>query len=243
MKDDIREDGERLILHFESLGDNWFEGIIEHFGRELIYSQGMPEFDNCKEYFNIIINLANYLPFPDSYLLCFRVREMPKQIQILHFMTMATMYHQSIRELRYMFEAIIQAYYIDKEHPITSIDCKLEILKEIDRMVGSRLIDSTDLKRKNELKTLYGELSGYIHSSHLKVAPVFENNEHYQNTFFGYNERMFKKSTYLTKKTIDAIIYIILSFDKDLITEINTNQYLYETLSNFELTKHILKEV
>lgn len=76
-------------------------------------------------------------------------------------------YHQAIRELRFILDSIIQAYYVDKMHPDSEMSCKLEIVKEIENWrYGTRLIEETDLGHKEDLKRLYKELSEYVHSSY-----------------------------------------------------------------------------
>lgn len=119
-----------------------------------------------------------YLDYAEAnILLAFRYIELQKHLQILNFNILSGSYHQSIRELRFILETFIQTYYIDKNHPNSSINCKLEILKEIDLLIGSRLIDKTDLgKYKNDIKKLYSDLSKHVHSSFEKLNPVFEYN-------------------------------------------------------------------
>ena len=75
-----------------------------------------------------------------------------------------------------------------------------------------------------------------------KNAPAFLNGEYTCNTFFEFNERMFNESTSLTKKTIDANIFVILSFDKDMIPKINENYILNKSFGDFALTNGLLNE-
>ena len=233
-----------MILNWENLGENWFEGIIGRFGREHEYSKVMPEYDDCKKYLEIIGNLVYHVDstYPDQNLLFFRVREMPKQLSILHFLIVASLYPQSIRELRYILESVIQAYYIDMEHPDAGIMCKLEVLKEIEMMVGGRLIEATNLGEKKKIHKLYKDLSRYTHSSHEKLEPAIER-ELTLNIFFGYNDRMFKEATALTKRTVDTILFIILNFQNHLIPIVNDNEELKDSLSNFKLTNQLISSL
>ncbi|MGQ4894449.1 MAG: hypothetical protein ACP6IQ_07510 [Candidatus Njordarchaeia archaeon] len=60
-----------------------------------------------------------------------------------------TAYHQAIREMRYILESFIQAYYLDDNHPDIGIKCKVEIIKEAEReLYGVKLIDKLQVKRK-----------------------------------------------------------------------------------------------
>lgn len=233
-----------MRIYCDPLEDGkWFEGIIKIFERERKeYLKERKEIGYCEEYQRILGELSPLLLDSDDNLLSFKIREIPKHLRILHFMIMATMYPQSIRELRYMLESIIQAYYIDTNHPNTDISFKLEILKEIHKISGSRLIKLTDLKNQRRLIKIYGKLSSYIHSSYEKNAPVYTNNEYLLNTNFGYSDRMFKESTFLTKKTIDVIFFVILSFNKDIIPQIKEHYEFNESLNDFELTSGLINE-
>jgi len=96
-----------------------------------------------------------------------RLFGMFKHLYWLQFCAWSGAYHALMRELRFTLESCIQAYYIEKEHPDAKLDCKFEILKEIknQRLIGAKLIGTTDLKHKNEIKNIYSSLSKYVHST------------------------------------------------------------------------------
>jgi len=76
-------------------------------------------------------------------------------------------YHQVIRELRFILDSMMQAYYLDIEHPDADIYCKLEIVKEIEKEAfGTRLIERLPIQHKDRIKQLYSLLSKYSHSSY-----------------------------------------------------------------------------
>lgn len=164
-------------------------------------------------------------------LLFFRFFELTKQLFWLHFSVLSGAYHQSIRELRYILESAIQAYYIDREHPEAMIGCKLEIIKEIDKLIGGRLIDRTDLEHKNELKVLYSDLSKYVHGSYEELRPTIEEGELDYRVTLAFNKELFYKCMEFTNRVMDAFFFVLLSSYPDIITKIREDQLLLQSLN------------
>ena len=77
-----------------------------------------------------------------------------------------------MRELTHDRESIIQAYYLDSEYSTADVSCKLETVKEIDRGSFSRLVDELDLDHKQTIKSLYYDLSRYVHSNYRELRPT-----------------------------------------------------------------------
>lgn len=142
----------------------------------------------------------------------FRLVEMGNIILWVWFSVIWGRYHPAIRELRYLYESFLQAYYLDTEHTTSDIFCKLEILKEIDReLIGSRLIDRLSLKQKDKLKKLYQELSNYIHSSYEELKPVIIEGEVASRFTFAFDQDLFDKSEEFTNRVADAVYFLILN--------------------------------
>jgi hypothetical protein len=121
-------------------------------------------------------------------------------------------YHQALRELRYVFDSMAQAYYLDAEHPAATITAKLEILKDIEKQAfGSRLIDKLDVDHKQELKSLYSTLSKYAHSSYEELALLIEEGEIEWRVTFAFDERQFSRAAEFTNKVMDAVYLMIFS--------------------------------
>jgi hypothetical protein len=121
-------------------------------------------------------------------------------------------YHQAIRELRFVLESMIQAYYVDKNHLGSSIQCKLEIVKEIECFYGGKLIGRTDLTQKNDLNKLYTELCAYVHSSYKElVSSMPRNSKDIASLKFEVDHEMTKVCWDFVNRTIDAIFFIMLS--------------------------------
>ena len=164
-------------------------------------------------------------------LLLLRFVELTKQLFWLHFSVLSGNYHQSIRELRYILESALQAYYIDREHPEATMGCKLEIIKEIDKLIGGRLIDRTDLEHKKELKALYSGLSKYVHSSYEELRPTIEKGEVDYRVTFAFNKNLFYKCMELTNRVMDIFFFVMLSLYPKIIPTIRENQLLLRSLN------------
>ncbi len=161
----------------------------------------------------------------------FRFIELTKQLFWLHFSVLSGNYHQSIRELRYILESALQAYYIDREHPEATMRCKLEIIKEIDKLTGGRLIDRTDLEHKNELKMLYFDLSKYVHSSYEELRPAIEKGEVDYRVTLAFNKELFYKCMDFTNREMDIFFFMMLSLYPRIIPTIKENQQLLRSLN------------
>lgn len=162
--------------------------------------------------------------------LLLRFVELQKHLSLLHFGVLSGLYHQSIRELRYIMESIIQAYYIDSEHPEAMIECKLEIIKEIDRLVGGRLIDRTDLGHKKEIKVLYSDLSKYVHSSFEEARSTIERGEVDHRVTFAFNKDLFYKCLEFSNRVMDTSFFVILFLYPEIIPKIREDQMLLKSL-------------
>jgi len=122
------------------------------------------------------------------------------------------MYHSAIQELRFLFESMIQAFYLNEGHPDASITCKLELLKEIEKQLyGIRLIDRTTLREKQHLKDLYGNLSKYVHNSYKELEPFIKAGKLERVSLFRFRKDLFDQCLNLTNRTLDAVYFIFSS--------------------------------
>jgi len=221
-----------LLEKFEGINRETLENDEENFSRTI---------SHMNVYFELTLPFLSINP-DNSSLFKFRYLELKKQLPLLHFTITSGLHYQSIRELRYILESFIQAYYLDKNHPKGNMDFKLEILKD-NRLFGSRLIDNiTDLKYKKELKTLYSGLSKHVHSSYEKLMPVLNYDELEHNIQFSFNERMLNESVEFMDKTFDAIFFLVFSYNKELISKDNENLLKTFETEGYELTSKFIKE-
>lgn len=194
-------------------------------------------------WFNIFSYLTASLDDKNNSIFYFRCLELNKHIGIIHFQLLSGLYHQSIRELRYLLESIIQAYCIDRNYPNSNISDKLNFLNEIDKITGSRLIKKSGLKHGRDLKRIYFKLSKHIHSTHEKLMPVYENSEFHENISYKFNSRMFEKCKSFNDITMDAIYFITLAYDYNTAEKVKSDSDLIESiqLNDYKLTLKFLE--
>jgi len=98
----------------------------------------------------------------DNSLVFLRFGEIQFHLMTAHITISIGAYHLMLRELRYILDSILQAYYLDSNHPKAKLECKLEILMEIERQLyGTRLIKRIRIKKQ-------ARVSEYL----LRVIPV-----------------------------------------------------------------------
>lgn len=143
----------------------------------------------------------------------FRVVSFYREFRWIQNCISSNAYHQCIRELRFVLDSIIQAYYIDERHHDSGMPCKLEIVKEIDRWgFGGRLIEQTNLGHKQDLKDLYGELSSYVHSTHRELTSSLPKRaKQIADVKFKEESELETLCIKLTNQTIDAVFFVTLS--------------------------------
>lgn len=81
-------------------------------------------------------------------------------------------YHTVYRELRYLIDAMTQAFFIDTKLPNAKLKTKFEAFKMFDEesnfdFIGTKLINNLDgIPNQDKLRNLYKELSDFIHPSY-----------------------------------------------------------------------------
>jgi len=161
----------------------------------------------------------------------FRFVELQNQIVWILISVLYGAYHHAIRELRYVLDSMLQAYYLDKEHPEADMYCKLEILKEIEKeMHGGRLINRLDIEYKDNLKGLYSVLSKYVHSSYEELKPVIEEGKVATRITPTFDEDLFNKCVDFTNQVMDAVYFVIFNRFPQLVSKIRDDTITKKSL-------------
>ncbi len=217
--DSVEKEGKQV------LGDRIYEVVTEHINLWIDFSQMLEKLSNFDK---------------ENSLVVFRWIELQNILAWILMNMIYGRYHTAIRELRYVLDAFIQAYYLDLEHQIADMNCKLEILKEIDKqMFGGRLIDRTNLEHKQEISDLYSELSRYIHSSYEELKPAIKGQSDWRFTF-AFNRELFVKCEELVNRVMDVIYFTFLKrFDKP----VELCKHALDTLKDYncKMTLEVLK--
>lgn len=181
-------------------------------------------------------------------LFLYRFLELNRQLLWICKCVHSGTYHTAIRELRFVFESFIQAYCIDKEYPESEMGYKLEIIKKFDKppyeLSGSKLINRTNLENKDELKKLYSELSDYTHSSYESLKSPIKEGKVDASIIFTYDKELFDKCYIFTNKVMDAIIFVLISFEKRMIGKIQEDELMMQFLeeTNCKLSLNLLSK-
>lgn len=153
-------------------------------------------------------------------------------------------YHQVIRELRFILDSMLQASYIDNEHQESDIQCKLEIVKEIERdAFGGRLIDKLSITHKEKIKELYYVLSKYTHSTYKELEPILRRGKVDLMISPSFDEELFNQCEMLTHNVMDVVYVLLLNRFSQLKNTIKENELLVKSLedSRCEMTLYYLR--
>ena len=205
----------------KSVADRIYVTWSEHYSNWIDFFQPLLKGLNDFEKFNLII--------------VFRLTELQNILIWIWMNTIWGRYHTAIREMRYLLDALIQANYLDTEHPEADIRCKLEILKEIEgEAFGSRLIDKTRLDHRHEVKRLYSELSKYVHSSYEELEPVIKRGRVDWRVTFAFDRELFDRCERLTDNIMDAVYYVTLKQFPRLKETVKSNRIMMDSLEKSE---------
>ena len=115
-------------------------------------------------------------------------------------------------------DSIIQAYYVDKRHPTSEMQCKIEIVKELEDLYGARMIRKTHLNHHQLLEKLYGELCAYVHSSYDElISSRSEKPEEIAGLEFERDSEMVDLCVSFVNRTIDVVFFVVLSLFPDIL--------------------------
>ena len=141
----------------------------------------------------------------------FRLSEFWRLLLWIWMNTVWGQYHTTLREMRYVLESLIQAYYLDMEHPEATIECRLEILKEMGKWAtGSRIIERSRLDNGRRVKQPYLELCKYAHGSYEELEPAITGGDIGWRIRLAFNQELFDKCEDFTKRLMDAVYFILL---------------------------------
>lgn len=159
---EIKDVKEYIELWYGDDIKNSVEHYLEIFGIERSYDKILEKYTKIED--KISKNI-------DRSFLVFRITEFHRTFTWLQTCLLLASYNTVFRELRFMIDAMVQAFYIDHNHPNASVETKFEILKALGNyghFIGGSLINKTKLPKglRKKLRNLYGTLSNYVHPSY-----------------------------------------------------------------------------
>jgi len=138
-----------------------------------------------------------------------RILDLIKTAWLITFNVYSGAYRSAMRNLRFILEALIQAYYLDKKFPYTFATEKFEYA-DVNKLYGTRLMRKARMPRN--IRALYQKLCKYVHSSKEELEHIDEilMEKGTIDTTFVFDEDLFEKCRQLTMDSIDAISYVII---------------------------------
>ncbi len=117
-------------------------------------------------------------------------------------------YESAIRDLRFVFEDMCQAVYLDQSFGRLEPEERYEKTRGKDRLRGGKLISKLRLPQdiKDHFEKLYNELCDYVHPSFKLLKESFED---FKISFF-YNEEWFLNAQSFHRRTCDAVFCLVL---------------------------------
>ncbi len=159
----------------------------------------------------------------DNSLVFGRFVELHKNLNWIFVCVLSGSYHSAIRELRFVLDSMLQAYYLDKEHPAADVPCKLEVLREIEReRFGSRIIERIAVQDKAAIRDLYHELSQFVHSSYQEMKSVLDQGLIMDRVTFDFDQASFDYCRVLTTRVLDVFFLLTLQNFPELIGQIKS---------------------
>jgi hypothetical protein len=174
------------------------------------------------------------------------------------YLSYCGLYRNAYDNIRHVLESIVQAYYVDSNHPSADLPTKLEILSEIEdkreyhasqlieQKISFKSLDNGGLDCKGLLKKQYAELSRRVHPSHENViGTVKDVQKGLEENWMPAKidgleiERIFE----LMKPTFDILFFLVIASNPALKTTLSENTKLAENIQkyNLKLLEAILK--
>lgn len=142
-----------------------------------------------------------------------------KEIYWLQFLFFAGNYPAVCRNLRFIWEMMAQAYYVDAKHPDLGLDEQFAMAKLIEEHTrGWNIVQPTLCKvlktsGKNiefQFKPLWSELNRYVHPS-VKQLDLIADKDFSSLITDSFNEALAKDTLRITDNILDLVYAIVLS--------------------------------
>jgi len=140
-----------------------------------------------------------------------RILDTIRTMWLVTFEICSGAYRSAMRNLRFILESLIQAYYLDKEFPYEFATEKIDRI-DVDKLYGRHLI-LEKARMPPGIYTVYSDLSKYMHSSKAELEHMDEilMEEGMTPTIFVFDKSVFQGCHRVTLDAIEAITYVILN--------------------------------
>lgn len=184
-----------------------------------------------------------------------RFSETYTDMRLTVFSLFSGCYFQAVRNMRFTFESMIHAYYLEYEYekifPNLFLEERLRIeyplrKGQLRNITGFSvtIIDNLPFSpdEKEKLKATYRKLSRFVHPAPEQIKKVIENPD-LIFTFF-YNDKFFNECIELTDEVMDSTFAVVLLRFPEVKDNIKTkeNALLYDSLIRLPITNRLLNE-
>lgn len=149
------------------------------------------------------------------------------------------LYRHAFNDIRYALELIIQALYIDHRHPQTSLDTKIEILKEVEGKLeyrAIRLIGELEIDHKEKLQQEYKKLSRIIHPTHEQIIATLEDVKKGKGVPVSINCEEVSKIFDSLKIMYDTFFFLFINHFPELQEVLKKNSEFVKDIKKYNLT-------
>lgn len=200
-----------------------YKGIIEESG--LKSKDSIEEIDELQHDIRDHINKLDTQLHDNkrNFMLAIRLVECFRILEWIKVCLYCGSYHAVYKELRYLIDSMIQAYYIDTNLPSASLKTKFEAFKLFEKakrfdFIGQNLINKLEnIPNQDKLREIYKELSNYVHPSYKQSLDFMEKasekepwDRMKENIF---NEELLKKCVLKSKEVIKCFLDIDKKFE------------------------------
>lgn len=147
---------------------------------------------------------------PPSSIMVIRLMELQKHLLWLHTCALSGSYFSIFRELRYILESFLQAFFIDRQLPDSDLEQKAALLQQIENKIyGTTLIRKLVLKESKNIADLYSHLSKYVHSTTVEMIPS-EREEAGTRVVFTFDGELFDRCMDFSNSVMDVVFLLSL---------------------------------
>jgi hypothetical protein len=184
-------------------GELWKELTSFMISLNNAFHDRLVKYKGTKSYDDFFLKISSSLIYA-------RVLDSVKTMQLIGFEIHSGAYRSAIRNLRFLLESMIHAYYMDKKHPNMDVLDKMS-MDEVDKLTRYDLI-VVKCGFSETVYQFFRDLSQYAHNTK-EERDILANQLIDKGTIpmiFRFEESLFKKCVNLTIDVMDVFVYVVL---------------------------------
>jgi hypothetical protein len=175
------------------------------------FQEAGKEMEDWSEHLNNVIDAIRSLkqmdwPEETDSMVVFRMATLFRELTWIQDAVIHGAYHSAIRDMRYLLESMVQAYWLWKKHPDAEMDRKHQLLPEFQR--SKDLFKESGIPEQADLFQLFNTLSKFAHPTKQELEPVLVRGRIDSRIVFTFDRELFDKTRTLCNEAMDAILLI-----------------------------------